>query len=267
MYSDGSNAGGGVGDGAYNIAAYNPSELPRFGFGLQDGFEPLAGFRSDHVKYINGYLDGTVRPDAAISRAEAVSIIFRLLLGEDKNRPVPQKFSDVNMWDWYAQPVAHLANIGMITGYFDGQFKPEEPLTRAEFAVMLSRFDSVDMSMGMSMGMDMGMGMPQIGAFYDTAGHWAEAHINGAAQKGWITGYLDGSYRPDDHITRAELVAITNRVLYRGVQEADIPFWIPWFPDLPRTHWAYADIIEATVGHAYQRKENGYEIWTRKYND
>ena len=219
---------------------------------LDDDYSPLAGFTVNHIKYINGYPNGGVRPDADITRAEVAAIIFRLLTAADKNDPMIQMFPDVAVTEWYGQSVSYLASIGVLKGYLDGMFRPDEPVTRAEFATMMSRFDNLETI--------------DEAKFYDTAGHWAEAFINSAAQKGWVTGYPDGTFQPDNNMSRAEVVTVINRVLYRGIQPEDIPFWAPYFNDLAVSHWAYTAIIEAATGHNFERKDNGFEIWTR-HND
>ena len=205
------------------------------------------------INYNNGYLDGSVRPDAIITRAEVAAIIFRLLAYEDKDVPLAVAFPDVGPTDWYAQPVAYLASRNILLGYPDGTFKPEAPVTRAEFSAMMSRFDRLEASDGSA-------------AFADVAGHWAEAYINSAAIKGWVSGYLDGMFRPENHMTRSEVVSMINRVLYRGIQAEDIPFWAPLFSDLPKTHWAFTAITEASTGHNFIRKPSGFEIWTRSHD-
>ena len=233
--------------GQYDASIYGDTRLPSYETGFANGYAPLVGFIGDHIKFINGYLDGTLRPDADITRAEAAAIIFRLLAAEEKDNPLPQRFTDIDMSEWYAQPITYLAKMGGITGYYDDSYKPDEPITRAEFITIISRFDNTpDQSAVM---------------FFDTVGHWAEDYINNAAQKGWITGYLDGSFQPDANMTRAELVTVINRIFYRGVESYDIPDWAPSFSDLPNTHWAYNIMLEAAIGHDYVRKDNGYEIW------
>ena len=237
-----------AGDNPNETAASNVALIPRFEFGITENFAPLEGFIDEHVAYIYGYPDGDLRPDADITRAEAASIIFRLLQAEDKNEPLAPQFADIDMSEWYAKPVTYLAHIEAVAGYYDGMFRPDESITRAEFITILSRFDKTE-----------GNGAA---SFFDVEGHWAEEYINKAAAKGWITGYFDGSFKPDDNMTRAEMVTMVNRVLYRGVEMDDIPGWAPTFNDLPETHWAYAIVTEAAAGHDFYRKFTGYEIWT-----
>jgi len=201
----------------------------------------------EHRVYITGYNDNTVRPNNPITRAETAVIFFRLLSGEEKHIPSISTFNDTVPGAWYAQAVNHLARINIITGYQDGSFRPNQPITRAEFATIASRFDKLEAS--------------QSDSFPDVAGHWARAYINSAALKGWISGYPDGTFRPQRNITRAEVVRIVNTMLNRKILPEDIPAGVIRFTDL-QTHWAYTDIVEASNAHDYTRKENGYEIWT-----
>jgi hypothetical protein len=179
-------------------------------------------------------------------RSHAAALIFRILSAPDKNDPLdnPFEFKD---WEWYTQAVAYLTDTGIIVGYKDGSFRPDDYITRAEYVAMISRFDN---KMG-----------PYPVDFNDISGHWAERYIKIGASNGWISGYEDGSFKPDDNITRAEVVSLINRLLYRGVEIEDVPDWAPSFTDLKTTHWAYADIMEAAIGHEFERKDNGYEVW------
>jgi len=153
------------------------------------------------------------------------------------------------MAEWYAQPVAYLASNGILKGYLDGTFRPDANITRAELATMLSRFENLRET--------------SASAFPDVVGHWAEKSVNSAAAKGWVSGYPDGTFKPENNITRAETVAVVNRMLERTVLKEDLPGWAPRYADLLDSHWAYADIIEASAEHKFERKESGYEIWYR----
>lgn len=214
---------------------------------------PLAGFIPDHIQYINGYPDGTVRPEAAITRAEVSAILFRLLVDPAKNNKFDSKFNDVDDGAWYAQSVKYLASIGIIKGYEDGGFRPDNAITRAEFATLISGFDNLEESVG--------------NKFNDVNGHWAAGYINSAAEKGWVAGYPDGSFKPENFLTREEVVTVVNRMLLRAVELGDIPDWAPTYTDISEGHWSYAQIIEASCGHEFERKEGGngiFEIWTGK---
>jgi len=207
-------------------------------------------FIADHIQYIFGYSNGSVGPDNPITRAEMCVLLFRLLAAEDKNDSLDARFPDVKKGVWYYQGVTYLASIGIVTGYPSGQFEPDALITRAEFTAMLSRFFEFEPGSGTS--------------FPDITSHWAKNYINYAASKDWVKGYPDGTFRPENNLTRAEAVTAINRMLNRGIDKADLPGWIPKYNDLPSTHWAYADIIEASVRHLYERKDDGKEIWMEK---
>ena len=207
------------------------------------------GFTEDHIAYIRGYPDNSVKPDNSITRAEVAMIFFRLLVDENKNIPKPSVFSDVVSGAWYAQAISYLASINILKGYPDGKFRPNQPITRAEFATIASRFDQLEASAS--------------NAFPDIATHWAKAFINSAAEKGWVEGYPDGTFQPQKNISRAEVVKVINVMLDRKIQMDDIPVGIRYFTDLAG-HWAYTHIVEASNEHDYQRKSDGYEIWTLK---
>jgi len=202
----------------------------------------------EHIKYINGYPDGSVKPGSSITRAEAAAIYFRLIKDENKNIAVNGTFSDVGGDTWYAQSVNYLASQGILVGYRDGTFKPRQTITRAEFAAIASRFDNLLTNENTS--------------FKDVSiDHWAAAYIDSAYTKGWINGYPDGSFRPASSITRAEVVKIINNMLNRKIELSDIPSDAVQYKDLTKKHWAYCYIIEASTEHSYTRKDNGFELW------
>ena len=211
------------------------------------------GFTTLHIPFINGYPDNTFKPDAAITRAEAAMIFFRLLISPAKENPLEPAFKDVAANAWYTQAVSYLASIDVITGYpDDGTFRPNKPITRAEFAAIASRFDNLTEREGT--------------IFPDVAGHWAEKYINSAYARGWVSGYPeDGTFRPQKSITRAEVVTIVNRMLNRKLRVADMPEGIlanvKKFTDV-EGHWAYAEIIEAANDHDFTRRSDGFETWT-----
>lgn len=207
----------------------------------------------DHYAYIVGYSeDGTVRPNANISRAEVATIFFRLLTDEARDQfwMTSNNFSDVLPNDWYNNAVSTMVNMGIIQGYEDGTFRPNANITRAEFAAIAARF----MASGYGVEDDL---------FTDIANHWARESINDAAMAGWINGYEDGTFRPDAAITRAEAVTLVNNVLQRK-PDADHMFdsMIKW-PDSPESAWYYEAIQEATNSHDYDLFEDAeYETWT-----
>ena len=205
----------------------------------------------DHDAYIQGYPDGFVKPQNNITRAEVATIFFRLLTDEAREYfwSTDSGFSDVKSSDWFNNAVSTMVNAGVITGYNDGTFRPNDPITRAEFATIAARFLSDPYSLQ--------------DQFYDTEGHWAEVYINRAAEVGWINGYNDGSFRPNKAITRAEAVTLVNNVLGRE-PHADymLDDMITW-PDNPKSAWYYEDIQEATNSHDYRwGSGKRYEIWT-----
>jgi len=207
------------------------------------------GFITDHIPYIQGYPNNSVKPDTAITRAEVAMVFFRLLSDTGKSAPRASVFKDVSNGAWYTQAICYLASINILNGYPDGTFKPNQPVTRAEFATIASRFDQLAESVG--------------NAFPDIENHWAKIYINSAAIKGWVDGYTDGTFKPQDKITRAEVVKIVNTMLDRKIELEDIPVGIRLFTDF-EGHWAYTHIVEASNDHDYVRKSNGYEIWTLK---
>ena len=207
---------------------------------------------ADHDAYLQGYPDGTVRPENSITRAEVAAIFYRLLTDEARAslQSTDSGFSDVKPGDWYHTAVATMVQAGVITGYGDGTFRPNAPITRGEFAAIATRFLSDPYSMD--------------DPFYDTEGHWAEVYINRAYELGWISGYTGGAFRPDKSITRAEVSAIVNRMLEREADPAYLAAHqaeLLEFRDLPATHWAYDHIMEAANGHTYVSAASG-ETWT-----
>ena len=151
--------------------------------------------------------------------------------------------------EWYAQSVNYLASIGVLSGYEDGTFDPEQTITRAEFAAIVSRFDELE--------------AVEKSVFSDvSADHWAEGYINSAYFKGWITGFEDGTFRPDENMTRAQTVTLVNNVLDRKIRIEDIPSELYGkYRDLSVEHWAFPAMIEASVEHTYTRSNEGFEIW------
>ncbi|MDU5142604.1 MAG: MucBP domain-containing protein [Paenibacillus dendritiformis] len=203
----------------------------------------------NHYNYINGYPDGTVKPENQISREEVAAIFYRLMENESRANYLTDQnsFSDVAKKRWSNKHISTMERAGIITGYQDGTFKPGQSITRAEFAAIASRFDKLN---------DQANGM-----FSDISGHWAEKYIVSAANKGWIKGYPDGTFKPNQYITRAEAMAFINSVLNRKVKAADIHDDAKQWPDNKPGKWYYTDVLEATNHHEYSRSENGYETW------
>ena len=209
----------------------------------------------DHYAYIVGYEDGSVQPEGDITRAEVATIFFRLLTDESRNEYWSQTnpYSDVSADDWFNNAVSTLTNAGVLDGYEDGTFKPNGNITRAEFATITARFFEATYE-GENL-------------FPDIAGHWAQDYINEAANAGIVDGYEDGTFRPQQYITRAEAVTMVNRTIERH-PDADhlLDDMITW-PDNPETAWYYEQIQEATNSHEYTMntddEQNPYEIWTK----
>ena len=208
----------------------------------------------DHYAYVVGYPDGLVHPERNITRAEVATIFFRMLLDESREYFWAQEndFSDVAETDWFNNAVSTLANAQLINGYPDGSYRPNANITRAEFATIAIRFfldEDVEI---------------EENNLSDVKGHWAEANINLAYALELINGYPDGTFRPDQKITRAEAMAIVNRVLKRAPEKDHLlKDMIEWPDNLNTAAWYYADVQEATNSHKFHMdKEEEYEIWT-----
>lgn len=205
----------------------------------------------DHYAYVVGYSDGTVRPNANISRAEVATIFFRLLKAEvrDGNLTAENAFKDVTDGEWHNKAISTMAKLGAVKGRNAEAFDPDAPITRAEFATICARFDKTQISTSSN--------------FTDISGHWAEKYIERAAALGWIAGYSDGTFRPSNYITRAEAMTMINRVLCRVPEtESDLlPGMITWPDNQPGT-WYYLAVQEATNSHDYDRKDAIHEKWT-----
>ncbi|MGI5892769.1 MAG: S-layer homology domain-containing protein, partial [Bacillota bacterium] len=206
----------------------------------------------DHIAYIQGYPNNTVRPQGNITREEVAAVFFRLLdpTYRETIRTTEHDFRDVAGNKWSLKHIATLANGDIITGYL-GSFRPEEFITRAELATIASRFDKLETL--------------ETGKFSDVSGHWAEKYINSAAQKGWVNGYLDGTFKPDQYITRSEFVILVNNVLDRRVHTEHILPDAKQFPDLVKGKWYYEAMQEAINSHKYEKLDDGFEKWTEIY--
>nr|WP_245368278.1 Ig-like domain-containing protein [Paenibacillus silagei] len=179
--------------------------------------------------YMTGYADGTFKPGSSITRAEAASIIARTFSQSAVTAGVA--YSDVPAGHWAAEAIGQVTRSGMMKGYTDGSFKPNQTITRAEMATLLSRL--ITSSEGQSAG------------FSDIAGHWAQAAIERMSQAGMITGYQDGTFRPDQTLTRAEAVTIINRALKIAPLTSAAQKWA----DVPASYWAFGSIQAASVDH------------------
>ena len=207
----------------------------------------------DHFAYIVGYPDKTVHPQSSITRAEVATIFFRLLTEETRtaNATKTNNYADVSSDNWYNQAVSTLSAMGIIKGDSRGNFNPNAPITRAEFAAIAARFDKTEDVAAASFG--------------DVAMHWAKPEISVAANNGWINGYTDGTFHPDSKITRAEAMAMINRVLQRLPEsKADLlDGMIQWSDNADTSKWYYLAVQEATNSHYYELKANQHEKWTK----
>lgn len=212
-----------------------------------------------HFNYVIGYTDGTIRPNNDISRAEVATIFFRLLTDEARTQydKTTSSFSDIKDGAWCCRAVSTLTNMGIIKGYTDGTFQPNKSITRAELATIIARFAKLDVNTK---------------TFSDITGHWAQKSIELAAGNGWINGYEDGTFRPNNNITRAETFAMINRVLDR--QTESVSDLLPtsdmnmWSDNLNENAWYYKDVQEATNYHKCDRVgDSVYEKWTEKVPD
>ena len=208
---------------------------------------------TDHFAYIVGYGNGEVRPQNSITRAEVAAIFFRLLEDDvrDANYTRQNKFTDVSNDAWYCSAVSTLSAMGIISGYPDATFRPNASITRAEFAAIATRFDV--------------NGDKTPASFNDIADHWAKDEIAVAANNGWVNGYEDGSFRPQNKITRAETMSLVNRVLNRKPETAEdlLENMTKWTDNADTNAWYYLAVQEATNSHYYEYKEKSqYEKWT-----
>ena len=206
----------------------------------------------DHFAYVVGYSDSTVRPNANISRAEVATIFFRLLKSDirDGNLTADNEFSDVSDSQWHNKAVSTMAKLGIVKGRRADRFDPDASITRAEFAAICARFNTKPVE--------------NSGSFSDISGHWAENEIERAAAFGWISGYPDGTFRPDARITRAEAMTMINRVLCRMPQsESDLLDSMVTWPDNKPSDWHYLAVQEATNSHDFNRQGEVGESWTK----
>lgn len=206
----------------------------------------------DHYAYVVGYSDGTVRPNANISRAEVATIFFRLLKEEvrDGNLTTENIFADVTNGQWHNKAISTMAKLGIVKGRRADSFDPDASITRAEFAAICARFNTKPVE--------------NSGSFSDISGHWAENEIERAAAFGWISGYPDGTFHPDARITRAEAMTMINRVLCRMPQsESNLLNSMVTWPDNKPSDWHYLAVQEATNSHDFDRQGEVGESWTK----
>ena len=210
--------------------------------------------RRDHTAFLVGYADGTFGPECNMTRAEVTTMFARLLTEQiEADKTYSSTFNDVAKDCWAANYIGYMQQFGIVTGYEDGSFRPDAPVTRAEFAAIASRFEKLT------------QGSASFTDVPDT--HWAVRYINFAATRGWVTGYEDGSFKPEHSITRAEVAAVTCRLLERSADQTYIRSHIGelrTFADVTESHWAYWYAMEAANGHDYT-KSGGSENWSRTH--
>lgn len=210
--------------------------------------------RTDHFAFLVGYTDGTFGPERNMTRAEVTTMFARLLTEQiEADKTYSNTFSDVPKGYWAANYIGYMQQFGIITGYSDGSFRPDAPVTRAEFAAIASRFEKLT------------EGSKSFTDVSDT--YWAARYINFAATRGWVTGYSDGTFKPENTITRAEVAAVTCRLLERSADQSYIRSHLKelrTFSDMTESHWAYWYAMEAANGHDYT-KSGGSENWSRTY--
>jgi hypothetical protein len=189
---------------------------------------------TEHTAYLTGYEDGTFAPDSNMTRAEVATMFYGLLL--DKNVPITSTFTDVPEGEWYTTPVNTLASLGMISGYSDGTFRPNDPITRAEFTAMSMAFANQASSTE--------------NKFSDVdQNDWFYPYISSAANYGWVGGYGDGTFLPNGNITREEAVTIVNNILGRTPDKDAVDqnqSQLKQFSDVSPDRWSYYGICEAT---------------------
>lgn len=210
--------------------------------------------RTDHLAFLSGYANGTFEPDRNMTRAEVTTMFARLLTEKmAADQTYSNTFSDVAKSHWAANYIGYMQQFGIITGYADGSFRPDASVTRAEFAAIASRFETLTEGTK---------------SFSDVpSSHWAAKYINFAATRGWVNGYADGTFRPNNSITRAEVAAVTCRLLERNADQSYIRSHLSElraFTDVSESHWAYWYTMEAANGHDYT-KSGSSETWSRTY--
>ena len=210
--------------------------------------------RTDHLAFLSGYANGTFEPDRNMTRAEVTTMFARLLTEKmAADQTYSNTFSDVAKSHWAANYIGYMQQFGIITGYADGSFRPDASVTRAEFAAIASRFERLTEGTK---------------SFSDVpSSHWAAKYINFAATCGWVNGYADGTFKPNNSITRAEVAAVTCRLLERNADQSYIRSHLSElraFTDVSESHWAYWYTMEAANGHDYT-KSGSSETWSRTY--
>ncbi|NLY19833.1 MAG: DUF1542 domain-containing protein [Tissierellia bacterium] len=235
-------------------AVWGKKDEPSIPWWWITGWEDEILNKEDHFAYIVGYPDGTVRPQGEITRGEVATIFFRMMTESARENYWSQEntYSDVKTRDWYNNAISTLSKTGAITGYPEGDFKPNASITRGEFATMASRFLA-------------DYGSLTNYKFTDIKGNWAKSEIEKLASHGLISGYPDGSFKPNQVITRAEAATLVNAILERTPDKDKLlENMIKWPDNMNTEKWYYAQIQEATNSHEYDRTNKSYrETWTK----
>ena len=222
-----------------------------------------AVFMEEHDRYLIGYPEGDIRPNSTVSRAEVAVVLFRLLAADVHEVYFTQKnsFSDVAINEWFNNAISTMRNMGVVSGFADSTFRPDERITRGQVAMIFARLAEGIQAQPVSTGV----------SFTDTQGHWAEDAIVTVTAAGWMRGYEDGSFCPENTITRAEFAVVCNRILERVPEneEALLPNMARW-SDVSPEDWYYLDICEATNKHEHIYTDTlvpgtnfYYEKWTK----
>ena len=201
--------------------------------------------RGIHRAYISGYEDGTIRPEKYLTREEAAAVIYNLAEITSEKRDII--FKDVG-WDrWSSEAINTLASEGIVSGE-NGFFRPDDNITRAEMAALISRYTNLKEGNAI---------------FKDIEGHWAEKYIKAAVSDGWMAGYTDGEFKPNNYITRAEAAFFINNALDRkpGNKEDMLTDMKTWDDNADVEKWYYSALQEASNTHEYVIKETGTEVW------
>lgn len=200
-----------------------------------------------HGAYVSGYPDNQFGPEDALTRAQAAQLFFFLL--KDQDISTTAHFTDVPTDAWYAKAVNTLASMGIISGVGDDKFLPDQPITRAEFVTMATKFAQPSLRQGLA--------FPDV-----TPDDWFYESVICATDYGWISGYPDGTFGPNLLVTRAQATVILNRMLGRSADRDFIAHHteLKTFSDVPASHWAYYDICEAANAHTYEHASQ-MELW------